>query len=105
MLPDSGLYQLPLRTTVFYGNQTGYFASDEPLWIAIDVADICGDINSDFGVNLLDITFVLSYLYKQGPPPVPVERGDIDNSGFVNLLDATYLIGHLYKGGPAPICP
>ncbi|HDL03950.1 MAG: hypothetical protein DRP46_05005 [Candidatus Zixiibacteriota bacterium] len=105
MLPDSGLYLLPLRTTVFYGNQTGYFATDEPLSIAIDLTEICGDANGDFGVNLLDITFIISYLYKGGLPPVPIDRGDIDNSAHVNLLDATYLISYLYKGGAPPYCP
>jgi hypothetical protein len=50
------------------------------------------------------VSYLINYLYKSGPAPVPVESGDADGSGTINLLDATYLINYLYKNGPAPIC-
>ncbi|MEW5922671.1 MAG: dockerin type I domain-containing protein [Candidatus Zixiibacteriota bacterium] len=66
---------------------------------------ICGDVNATGGVNILDVTYLISYLYKGGPAPNPVQSGDVNNSGNINILDVTYLISYLYKGGPAPICP
>jgi hypothetical protein len=66
---------------------------------------ICGDANDDVAVNLLDATFLVNYLYRDGLPPEPIEAGDVDNSGGLNLFDATYLIDYLYKEGPAPTCP
>lgn len=70
-----------------------------------DVCDfICGDINNDRTVNILDITFLIAYLYKGGPVPESLWAADPNGDGIVNILDITYLIANLYKGGPAPVC-
>jgi hypothetical protein len=65
---------------------------------------ICGDANGDQVINILDITYLISYKYLGGPPPDPIESGDADGSGVINILDITYLINYVYKGGPDPIC-
>ncbi|MEW5922426.1 MAG: thrombospondin type 3 repeat-containing protein [Candidatus Zixiibacteriota bacterium] len=65
---------------------------------------ICGDINGDSNINILDVTFLITYLYKGGAAPVPPEAGDINGDENTNILDVTYLISYLYKGGPAPTC-
>jgi hypothetical protein len=65
----------------------------------------CGDVTGDGIVNLLDISFLISFLYLGGPSPYPLEIGDVNSSGNLNLLDVTYLIIFLYAGGPAPDCP
>lgn len=66
---------------------------------------ICGDVNMSGTVNILDATYIITYLYKGGPPPSPSpDAGDVNNSGAINVLDVTYLITFLYKGGPAPNC-
>ncbi len=61
-----------------------------------------GDPNDDGSVNLLDVTFLINYLYKAGPEPI-LYAGDIYSDGVVNLLDIVYLINYLYKDGPPPI--
>ncbi len=66
---------------------------------------MCGDVNGDRNVNILDITYLISYLYKSGPPPDPMEAADVNNDGAVNILDITYLISFPYKEGPDPVCP
>ncbi|MBN2226828.1 MAG: thrombospondin type 3 repeat-containing protein [candidate division Zixibacteria bacterium] len=70
---------------------------------------ICGDANTDGAVNLLDILYLIDFLYGSpyGPPPEPIETGDATGDGSVNLLDILYLIDFLYGNppGPAPICP
>ena len=66
---------------------------------------ICGDASGEGNVNILDVTFIINYLYRGGPAPDPIESADCNASGGVNILDATYLISYLYKGGPAPVCP
>lgn len=65
---------------------------------------LCGDADASEAVNILDVTFLITYLYKGGPAPDPLEVGDVNDSGSINLLDVTYLISYLYKGGPAPVC-
>lgn len=66
---------------------------------------ICGDADGSGSVNILDVTCLISYLYKSGAAPVAEEAGDANGNGAINILDATYLINYLYKGGPEPICP
>ncbi len=65
----------------------------------------CGDANSDGFVNILDITYLIAFLYKGGSPPDPMESADVNNTGNLNILDITYLIAYLYKSGPEPDCP
>jgi len=66
---------------------------------------VCGDADGDGGVNILDATYLINYLYKSGPPPDIEEAADVNNTGNINLLDITYLINYLYKSGPALSCP
>jgi photosystem II stability/assembly factor-like uncharacterized protein len=65
---------------------------------------ICGDVNGDQAVNILDISYLIAYLYQGGPPPDPFESGDANGDGDINILDITYLIAYLYQGGPEPTC-
>lgn len=70
--------------------------------ISDDAKFLCGDADSNLAVNLLDITFIIAFLYMDGPAPDPIEAADVNLDGNVNLLDITYLINYLYKDGPAP---
>jgi hypothetical protein len=65
---------------------------------------ICGDADADNSVDMLDILFLISYLYKGGPAPEPTESADVNHDGSVNMLDILYSINYLYKGGPEPLC-
>ncbi len=66
---------------------------------------VCGDADGSGGINILDVTFIVNYLYKGGAAPEPLEAGDPSGNGSVNVLDISYIIQYLYKGGPPPICP
>ena len=66
---------------------------------------ICGDVNDNGEVNLLDIIFLINFLYMGGPAPDPMESADVNSDMTVGILDITRLISYLYKGGPAPDCP
>jgi len=93
-----------------YSSQVLKFESSylfyEPVNLSGNVAltGICGDADGNGLVNILDITYLISYLYKDGPSPEPLEITDADGNGLVNILDITYLISFLYKSGPAPVC-
>ncbi len=65
----------------------------------------CGDVNDDDVVNIFDVTYMISYLYKGGLPPVNMNAADVNSDGAVNIFDITYLISYLYKNGPYPNCP
>ena len=81
--------------------------SNSPGVMSGDCADclyVVGDIDGSGGVNLFDVTYLISYLYKDGDNPEPVEAGDVDGSGETQIFDVSYLIGYLYKAGPEPVC-
>ena len=66
---------------------------------------ICGDADDDGTINLLDIIYLINFLYKGGTEPVSTWAADVDGSGTINILDCTYLINYLYKSGLPPDCP
>jgi hypothetical protein len=71
-----------------------YFAEESVLY---------GDVNGDWSMSILDVTYLINYLYKDGPPPERMNNADVDNSCAINLLDVTYMINYLYKNGPEPL--
>jgi len=54
---------------------------------------------------LLDISYLINFLYRGGPPPVFYQAADVNNSLTINILDVVTLIAYIYRGGPEPNCP
>jgi plastocyanin len=88
----------------------------DTIWVA--PASCCqgirGNTNGDVDdkVNILDITYIVSYLFgtPQGPAPPCQEEGNAngDSEEKINILDVTYLVSYLFgtPQGPAPpACP
>jgi hypothetical protein len=65
---------------------------------------ITGDANGDGAVDAADVIYLVIYLYRNGPPPDPIESGDADCNGVVGAGDIIYLINYLFRGGPPPGC-
>lgn len=63
---------------------------------------VAGDANGDGAIDVADPIYVLNYLYKDGPAPVPLAAGDANADCAVDLADAIYLLNYLYKGGAPP---
>lgn len=64
----------------------------------------CGDCNADGIVDTPDIVYLINYLFKAGPEPVPGACvGDVKCDGETGLSDAVYLINYVLKSGPAPL--
>ena len=67
---------------------------------------LCGDINQDGILDIGDVVRLINYLYKSGPPPIPIVcAGDCNCDGIVDLGDAIYLLNYLFKNGPPPCEP
>jgi predicted outer membrane repeat protein len=65
----------------------------------------CGEMVIDGKINILDIVYLVRFLYMNGPSPSQLNLADVDHSGAVNLSDIIYLINFIYKQGSAPNCP
>jgi hypothetical protein len=63
---------------------------------------VCGDANGSGAVNIADVTYLVDYLFREGPEPVPFLAGDCDSDDRVNVVDLTYLVNYLFRSGPAP---
>ena len=64
---------------------------------------IVGDGNADGKITISDVIYIVNYLFKGGPEPIPeVSVGDANCDDKVTVSDVIYLINYLFKGGPAP---
>ncbi len=74
----------------------------------VNIAEIpqisCADVNGDLSFDNIDLAYLLSFLYGNGPPPPLPEGGDVDNSGNINVADAMYMINYRLNSGPPPDC-
>jgi len=63
-----------------------------------------GDLNTD-GVdgNLVDLTFLVQYIFRGGAEPTCAGEGDVNADGSPsNVLDLSFLVDKIFRGGPAP---
>jgi len=67
----------------------------------------CGDVSRDGkgDINILDVVYLINYIYKDGPAPEPMECGNVNGDDDINILDIVYLINFIYKSGPDLNCP
>ena len=65
---------------------------------------LCGDFNGDGKLTVSDVIYLINYLFRGGPPPLPPEIGDVNHDAKITVSDVIYLINYLFKGGPPPGC-
>ncbi len=81
-----------------------------------DPSDCCietaGDVDNDGcdEINVVDITYLVDYLFRGGPAPVCEDEADVNGLpgpvGPTDVADLTYLIDYVFRGGPEPPpCP
>ncbi len=72
-------------------------------YFVIDISGgMVGDADCNCTYNMLDITALIAYLYKDGPEIACDLGDDVNSDGKCDMLDILYLISYLYHGGPAP---
>jgi serine protease len=70
--------------------------------LAMQGSYLAGDANGDELVDVADPIYILNYLYKGNPAPVPLAAGDANADCVVDVSDVVYLLNYLYKAGPPP---
>ncbi len=89
-------------------NQWGNYSAIKPVAVIPGATFTCGDVDDDGAINLIDILYLIDFIYGDpaGPQPDPLISGDADGDGFVNLIDILYLIDFVYSEppGPGPVC-
>ncbi len=63
-----------------------------------------GDLNTDGNdADIIDLTFIINYIYRGGPLPTCAGEGDVNADGSpTDVVDLTYLVDYIYRGGPPP---
>lgn len=66
---------------------------------------VVGDANLDGAINASDIIYLVNYVFKGGPPPVPeAAAGDVNCDLTVTSSDIVFLVNYVFRGGPQPAC-
>jgi len=65
---------------------------------------VCGDANTDGGINILDVVFLINFKYKEGPEPVLFFICDVNQDDLINILDIVGIINFKYKEGDPLNC-
>ncbi|OGC74465.1 MAG: hypothetical protein A2145_05955 [candidate division Zixibacteria bacterium RBG_16_40_9] len=57
-----------------------------------------GDANGDEKISLSDIIYLINYVFKNGPEPIPFFlAGDMNEDGLVNLADIMALVNYIFR--------
>jgi hypothetical protein len=63
-----------------------------------------GDLNTDgTDASLLDLTYLIDFIYRGGLPPTCWGEGDVNADGSsCSVLDMSFLVDKVFRGGPPP---
>ena len=67
-----------------------------------------GDVNRDTKITLIDIIFLVNYIFKSGPNSDPPALSNLncdkkgDGTDNINLQDIIYLVNYIFDSGPHP---
>lgn len=61
---------------------------------------LCGDANGDRIVDVIDVVYLVNYLFNEGP--TLIFPSDANCDGNTDIADAVYLTNYLFKDGPPP---
>ncbi|MFH2037207.1 MAG: S8 family serine peptidase [Candidatus Zixiibacteriota bacterium] len=99
-----GIIRSSARTELLWGtviprdNEYGFGCLDAREAV---ISVVRGDVDNSGEINILDINYLVKYLYYNGPEPVPfTEIGDIDKSGIIDYNDIQALISLINSNNP-----
>lgn len=96
---DTGTYLVKVRA-----KDDSNVVCDWSAATSVSLAKI-GDANGDYKINVGDAVYLINYIFKGGPHPMPYnDCGDANCDNKVNVGDAVYMINYVFKGGQAPGC-
>jgi hypothetical protein len=95
-----GTYYWHVKSINLCGDESDY--QDTPF--SVNVFRI-GDASGDGIVDVSDVIYLINYLYKSGPVPVPLESANVSGDEIVDISDAIFLLNYLFKHGSTPSCP
>jgi hypothetical protein len=63
-----------------------------------------GDVNQNNSINSADVVYLMNYIFKGGPDPLPCPaNGDVNCSYSIDSADLIHMVNWVFRGGP-PVC-
>ena len=93
--PDGGRVEVEFTNSIIHVDQT----------ICGNLTDcICGDLNADGNVGIVDVVYMINWLFNAGPKMCPEIMADVNTYRGVSIADIVSLINYLFNNGPEPVC-
>jgi len=110
----TGQYVLPDRSATFFTNGTPGFAVMDAPPPVVTIETCClvrGNVDGIYGaggpVDVSDLSYLVNFLFRAGPPPPCAEEANADAStgggAEVNVGDLSFLVEYLFRAGSAPL--
>ncbi|MFQ6009159.1 MAG: M1 family aminopeptidase, partial [Candidatus Zixiibacteriota bacterium] len=90
-------------TVLVDDNGSNYWDEEEFTIYVAPTIFIPGDVNFNGSVNIVDVTYLVDYLFRSGPPPPVLNAADVNGSCSIAVDDVTYFVDYLFRDGPAPV--
>jgi len=78
------------------GEAVRFYFTDREWVMAGNVDDIPGLI------DIADLVYLVTYMFQDGPEPIPFESGNINCAGGIDIADLVYLVTYMFQEGPEP---
>ncbi len=62
----------------------------------------CGDADGSRDINIVDVVYMVNYIFRDGAPPQDIREGDVDCDLRFTIADVVYLINYIFKAGQEP---
>jgi hypothetical protein len=86
----------------FFISSPGASNTPRRIQVTLKVWKYFGDVNYDKRVNIVDVVYLVAFLFQGGAVPQPEYRvGDVTCDDTVNIVDLTQLVAYLYQNGDA----
>lgn len=66
---------------------------------------LCGDVNSDFSVDISDLLFLVDYQFDYGPAPENMDLANVDGKDGVDVGDILYFVDYIFGNSTSLNCP
>jgi|GEM_PF-1081338 len=104
-VPNTPSDSCKVKIEVSYAGDITSDDETDGLFTITEAPYICGDVDGSGGnPNVGDLTYIVDYLFFDGPPPPVPEAANVDGQGGINVADLIYLVDYIFFGGPEPIC-
>jgi hypothetical protein len=104
LLADATGFTFGTYIDTFFVTSADAVNSPYPVEATLNVWRYFGDVNWDSYVNIMDLTYMVDWIFRSsGLEPQP-ERitGDCNCNGRANVEDLTYLVDYIFRQGPFP---